>query len=135
MTTHETGAQETDARDASEDEFFEPARAAGETEDNLPFDLVRPSDPVLARKMTQAVRLRRARLGRMVVAVVAAGVLVLLAAMAHLRVVDADDPGAPAWAVARGFAETHALVKASSEPEVGLAAPAPAEAAATISAL
>jgi hypothetical protein len=133
MTTPETAALETAADEASEDEFFESVAAFEAREDNLPFDLLRPSDPVLARKMSQPVRLRRARLGRMVAAVVVSAVAIGIAAMAHVRVpgLADEESGAPSWAVSRGLAETHTMMKASIEPELGAAA---AAAAATVEA-
>jgi hypothetical protein len=65
----------------TEEDFFESAPSS---EDNLPFDL-RPVDPILERKMTPDVRIRRVRFSRVVAGVVGCGVLLLLAALAHLR--------------------------------------------------
>jgi len=79
MTTREPDAA---SAPVSEEEFFE---SPPDSEDNLPFDL-RPIDPILERKMTPDVRVRRRRLARIVVGVVGCGVLLLLAAVAHLRV-------------------------------------------------
>ncbi len=100
MTTRE---HDPASASLSEDEFFE--FVPDSEEDNLPFDL-RPVDPVLERKMTPDVRIRRARLARLVAAVVGCGVLLLLAAMAHLHLT--LGPGAAA--AVDPAAEMHATV-------------------------
>lgn len=72
-----------------EEDFFESAPSY---EDNLPFDL-RPIDPVLERKMTPDVRIRRVRLARVVAAVLGCGVLLLLAALAQRQMNHTSEPG------------------------------------------
>ena len=90
----------------SDDDFF--ASGLEPVEDEEPFDLI-PRDPVLARKMGRDVRLRRARLTRVVAGVVACAALLLLAALAHLR----STTAAPSAATVRTAPETAAHVGAS----------------------
>ncbi len=84
----------------SEEDFFD---SLPPEEENIPFDL-RRIDPILERKMTPDVRLRRGKLARVVVGIVGCGVLVLLAALAHVRIereagtASFDAPGAGAHA-------------------------------------
>lgn len=92
----------------SEEAFFESVPdAVDDLEDNIPFDL-RPTDPILERKMTPYVRGRRRRLAGVVAAVVSCGALVLLAALAHVRLV----VGSLAASSVAPAAEMHATVAA-----------------------
>ncbi|HEY1691399.1 MAG TPA: hypothetical protein VGG39_04515 [Polyangiaceae bacterium] len=91
----------------SEEDFFDSAPEL--EEDNLPFDL-RPIDPILVRKMTPDVLVRRGRLTRVVVGVVGCGVLLLVAALAHVRF----EPGTSTEAADTPTVETHASLTAAA---------------------
>ncbi|HEY6461732.1 MAG TPA: hypothetical protein VIY73_16305 [Polyangiaceae bacterium] len=103
MTTREPDAA---IAPVSEEDFFE---FVPELEDNIAFDL-RPIDPILERKMTPDVRVRRRRLARIVVGVVGCGALVLVAALAHVRV----GPGTSAASAQTPAAETNASLTAAA---------------------
>lgn len=94
MTTRELEAA---SAPEFEEDFF---RSAPESEENIPFDL-RPIDPLLERKMTPDVRIRRKRLAPVVVGVVGCGVLLLVAALAHVRF-ESEARGAPITAATSG---------------------------------